>query len=266
MKAPTIKIKLADKNNYGGQRNTKQICYIAIHATANDGDSDEGNAAYFSRPHNPKSSAHYFVDDDSVTQSVPDNYIAYSVGGSKYTDCAKTGGGKLYCKATNANTINIEMCDSQKDGVVMAQDATIERTISLVRWLMDKYNIDIDHVIRHFDVNGKHCPVYLMNWQAWAEFKARILGYQIGRTYKTTKPCYLRVSYGTGSNKVLYEALSQSSQQLRAKCKPFDGYVKFNGTFILTEVKVVGNNIWGRIKSGYWVPLKYKGIDRVRIE
>lgn len=263
MKAPVIKTKLADRNNYGGQRDTKQICYIAIHATANDGDSDEGNAAYFSRPHNPKTSAHLFVDDDSITQSVPDNYTAYSVGGRLWSDCKQTGGGKLYGKATNANTINIEMCDSQKDGVVMAQDATIERTISLVRWLMDKYNIDIDHVIRHFDVNGKHCPAYLMDKQAWAEFQARILGYRIGRTYKTTTACYLRTSPGTGANKVLYKNLSPS---LKAKCSQFGGYAKFCGAFTLTEVQTVGDDIWGRIKSGYWVPLRYKGLSRAKLK
>lgn len=258
-----FKTKLAARENYGNKRKTSDITYIGIHYTANDGDSDEGNANYFASPHNPKSSAHYFVDDDSVTQSVPDNYVAYSVGRSKYTDCAKTGGRKLYGKATNANTINIEMCDSKKDGVVRAQEATIVNTVKLVRRLMDEYHIDIDHVIRHFDVNGKHCPAYLMDEQAWAEFKARIFGYRIGRSYKTVTSCYLRTSPGTGSNKVLYKDVSGS---LKAKCKQFGGYAKFGGVFKLTEVKAVGNDVWGRIKSGYWVPLRYKGIIRAKLK
>lgn len=258
-----IKTKLASGHNYGGKRGTNQIEYIVIHNTANDGDSDEGNANYFASSHNPKASAHYFADDDSITQSVPDDRIAYAVGGKLWSDCKQTGGGKLYGMANNANTINIEMCDSKSDGVIMAQPATITRTIKLVRWLMDKYNIDIDHVIRHFDVNGKHCPSYMMDKQAWAEFKARILGYRIGCTYKTVTSCYLRTSPGTGSNKVLYKELSQS---LRAKCRQFGGYAKFSGAFTLTGVKTVGDDIWGKIKSGYWVPLKYKGLARVRIK
>ena len=258
-----MKTHLAHHSNYGNQRKTSDITYIVIHFTANDGDSDEGNANYFAKPLERKASAHYFVDDDSITQSVPDDYVAYSVGGSRYTDCVKTGGGRLYKIAVNRNTLNIEMCDTVKDGTVKAQEATIVNTILLVRKKMKEYNIDIDHVIRHFDVTGKHCPAYLMDEQEWAKFKARILGYRIGRTYKTVIACYLRTSPGTGSNKVLYKDLSAN---LQAKCKKFGGYAKFSGSFTLTEVKTVGDDIWGKIKSGYWVPLVYKKMKRAKME
>ena len=39
---------------------------------------------------------------------------------------------------------------------------------------MKKYNVPIDNVIRHFDVNGKHCPAPMMNSKVWAAFKARL--------------------------------------------------------------------------------------------
>ena len=260
-----MKKHLAHRSNYGDKRSTSEIRYIVIHFTANDGDHDEGNANYFASPRNPKSSAHYFVDDDSVTQSVPDDYVAYSVGGSKYTDCYKTGGGRLYRIAINQNTLNIEMCDTVKDGTVRAQESTIVNTIELVRKKMKEYNIDIDHVIRHFDVNGKHCPAYLMDEQSWKEFKERIIEYQIGCVYKTTKACYLRTSPGTGSNKVLYKEVSGS---ILTKCKPSGIYIKFNRNmaFTLTDVKAIGNDVWGKIKSGYWIPLKYNGITRAKIK
>lgn len=261
--AYVMKKLLAHRSNYGDKRSTSDIAYIVIHFTANDGDHDEGNANYFASPRNPKASAHYFVDDDSITQSVPDDYVAYSVGGTKYNDCVKNGGGRLYKIATNRNTLNFEMCDSVKDGEIKAQEATIDNTADIVRKKMKQYNIDIDHVIRHFDVTGKHCPAYLMDEQEWAKFKARILGYRIGHTYKTIAACYLRTSPGTGSNKVLYKEVSGN---LQAKCKKFGGYARFRGAFTLTEVKTVGNDIWGKIKSGYWVPLKYKGIERAKLK
>ena len=153
------------------------------------------------------------------------------------------------------------MCDTFKDGTVKAQEATIVNTILLVRKKMKQYNIDIDHVIRHFDVTGKHCPAYMMDEQAWAEFKARILGYQIGRTYKMVIASYLRKSPRTGNNKVRYDSLSSLMQK---KCKRFGGYAKLNGSFTLVEVKAVGNDIWGKTKSGYWVSMKYKGIVRTQ--
>lgn len=157
--AYTFKTNIAKKSNYGGLRDTSTIKYIVIHYTANDGDTDENNGKYFAN-NIVKASAHYFVDDDSVTQSVPDNYIAWSVGGSKYSDCKKTGGGKYYKKATNSNTLNIEICDDIRNGVVYPSAKTIENTLELTRRKMKEYNIPVKNVIRHFDVNGKTCPAY----------------------------------------------------------------------------------------------------------
>jgi N-acetylmuramoyl-L-alanine amidase CwlA len=157
--AYTFKTKIANKNNYGGLRDTSAIKYIVIHYTANDGDTDENNGKYFA-DNIIKASAHYFVDDDSVTQSVPDNYIAWSVGGCKYSNCDKIGGGKYYKKATNSNTLNIEICDDIKNGVVYPSVKTINNVLELTKSKMKKYNIPAKNVIRHFDVNGKICPAY----------------------------------------------------------------------------------------------------------
>jgi N-acetylmuramoyl-L-alanine amidase CwlA len=154
-----LKVRLADKANYGSKRNVANIKYIVIHYTANDGDTDEGNGKYFAN-NVVKASAHFFVDDDSITQSVPDNYVGYSVGGNKYADCPQTGGGKFYKKCTNSNSISIEICDDVKNGTVYPSAKTIANALELTKDLMEKYNIPQDRVIRHFDVNGKKCPAY----------------------------------------------------------------------------------------------------------
>lgn len=153
--AYTLKKNLANKKNYGNKRNTSSIKYIVIHFTANDGDTDENNGKYF---HNNvvKTSAHYFVDSDSVTQSVPDNYVAYSVGGTKYNN----GGGKHYGKCTNSNSLSIELCDDVKNKKIYPSTKTIANAIELTKTLMKKYGIKADHVIRHYDVTGKSCPAY----------------------------------------------------------------------------------------------------------
>ena len=121
-----------------------------------------------------KASAHYFVDDDSITRSVPDNYVAYSVGGSLWSDVGKTGGGKFYQRVNNDNSISIEMCDTQRNGKYDLSAKTRKNTIDLVIKLMAEYKIDLDHVVRHFDVNGKHCPVYFMDDAEWNKFKGEI--------------------------------------------------------------------------------------------
>ena len=170
-----FKTRIANKSNYGSQRTLSKIKYIVIHYTANDGDSDEGNGNYFAN-HIVEASAHYFVDGDSITQSVPDDYVAWSVGGNKYSDCNKTGGGKLYGQCTNANSISIELCDEVRNGVSDFTASTIENAIELIKMLMSKYNVDINRVIRHFDVVGKPCPKPYVDNAKWKEFKNLITG------------------------------------------------------------------------------------------
>lgn len=183
-----IKTNLANKGNYGSTRSTSNIKYIVIHYTGNDGDTDENNGKYF-KNNIVKASANYFVDSDSITQSVPDNYVAWSVGGSKYSDCDKTGGGKYYGKCTNSNSISIELCDDVKNGVVYPSAKTIQNAIELTKMLMNKYNIPQANVIRHFDVTGKKCPAYWVDDAKWkSEFWNKLGNTTISKVdkYKAT--------------------------------------------------------------------------------
>ena len=163
--------------NYGNARALNTIKYIVIHYTANDGDTALSNAKYFARG-NRGASAHYFIDSNNIVQSVEDNYVAWSVGGSKYSDCSKTGGGKFYSKCTNSNSLSIEICDDIKNNAIYPTEATINNVVDLVRTLMKKYNVSIDNVIRHFDVTGKKCPMYWCGDSQknakWQEFKSRL--------------------------------------------------------------------------------------------
>ena len=169
----TIKEQLANSGNYGGSRNASQIRYLVYHYTGNDGDRAANNAKYFQN-NIVKASAHYFVDDTTVWRSVPDLKVAWSVGGSKYANADKTGGGTMYDIITNTNSISIEMCDTIRNGVYQASESTLVNAAELGRELMEKYGIPIENVYRHFDVTGKHCPSYLVNAQKWAEFKKRL--------------------------------------------------------------------------------------------
>lgn len=151
----TIKEDLAYRKNYSNKRELSQIKYIVIHYTANDGDTDENNGNYFDDKY-IGASAHYFVDSDSATRSVPDDYTAYHCGGGRQ---GSTGGSYLG-KCTNTNSIGIEICDDVKNGVIYPSDKTIENVIELTEYLMKKYDVPKSRVIRHYDVTGKKCPAY----------------------------------------------------------------------------------------------------------
>ena len=185
-----LKKQIANKGNYGAYRAISKIKYIVIHYTANDGDTDENNGKFFAN-NIVQASAHYFVDDDSVTQSVPDDYAAWAVGGGKYNDCNITGGGTLHGKVTNTNSISIEICDDVKNGVVYPSAKTIENAVAFTKELMKKYNIPKENVIRHFDVNGKRCPAYWCgtaekNAKWLSEFKNKLDGQTTSTTSKNT--------------------------------------------------------------------------------
>ena len=149
----------ANAGNVGGTRAASGIRYIVIHYTGNDGDTAMNNAKYYAG-NVVKTSAHYFVDEKEIVRSVDDLRIAWAVGGNKYPSCAQTGGGTMYGKCKNANSISIELCDEKKNGVYAPGAKTVAQALELTKALMKKYNIPVSNVIRHFDVTGKLCPAY----------------------------------------------------------------------------------------------------------
>lgn len=152
--------KLANSRNYGKSRSTSSIKYLLYHYTGNSTDKAASNANYFAN-NIVKASAHYFVDETNVYQSVPDNYVAWAVGGRKYPDCSSTGGGKMHGIITNSNSISIEMCST--NGAI--SEETLINAVALGKLIMSKYGIKISNVYRHFDVTGKQCP----GWKGWID-------------------------------------------------------------------------------------------------
>ena len=113
-----------------------------------------------------KSSAHYFVDENEIWQCVDDSNIAWHVGGAKeyFNDCR------------NQNSIGVEMCCKKDEGgELYIDEQTIANTIELVRYLMEKYGIDSDHVVRHYDVTRKLCPAPLVDENLWSDFKKKLI-------------------------------------------------------------------------------------------
>ena len=164
-----INVLTANRKNYGGQR--KQIKYIVVHYTANKNDTARGNATYFQN-RIVEASAHFFVDENEIWQSVPDNYEAWAVGG-------KNNRGRYYGKCTNNNSISVELCNS----VDFVPEKTADLARQLIKNLMKKYNVPVSRVIRHYDVTGKICPKPLVDDGAWQNFKGGLVEVR----YKTIK-------------------------------------------------------------------------------
>ena len=157
-----INFKLSNSGNYQKGR-SKAINYLVIHYTGNKGDTANNNAVYFAREDVSKS-AHYFVDENEVWQSVPDTDTAWHCGAKTYK----------HKSCRNANSLGIEICMNDKDDNIRLK--SIENAIKLTKMLMQKYNISIDNVIRHYDVTGKDCPRPMVeNEDLWTSFKQSLL-------------------------------------------------------------------------------------------
>ena len=171
-----INFKQCNSGNYQDGR-SKDIEYIVIHYTSNEGDTAQNNAVYFSRQKlNPPASAHYFVDENEIWQSVLDTDTAWHCGAKTYRH--------KYCR--NDNSLGIEICMNDKNGNIRLK--SIANAIKLTKMLMQKYNISIDNVIRHYDVTGKDCPRPMVEDEnLWTSFKQSLLQEENMKTYKWLK-------------------------------------------------------------------------------
>ena len=144
------------------------ILFIVIHFTGNNGDTALNNCNYFSGA-NRGASANYFIGDDGIYQSVADKWAAWAVGG---TNTYK----HRYCR--NMNSISIEMCSRiGADGKYYIDDVVVEQTIKLTKYLMNKYNVPVENVLRHYDVWDKKCPEpFVRQPELWENFKKRLTG------------------------------------------------------------------------------------------
>ncbi len=155
----------------------RPVEYIAIHYTAGS-TSREGSAfntknVFLSRP----ASADFVVDDAQIVQVNPDlrNYYCWAVGDKKN---AYSGGGRLYGIATNRNTVSIEICSNLRKGASAAYannggwyftEASIVNAVELVRYLMRRFGIPKQKVVRHYDISGKLCPG-ILGWNDAPEY------------------------------------------------------------------------------------------------
>ena len=154
-----------DPSNYRAGR-TQPVRYIVMHYTANNGDTAKNNCDYYHRVGGLQASAHYFVDEHGAMQSVLECDTAWHCGARAY----------WHPECRNANSIGIEMCSRKRaDGSYYIKPETVVNAAALAREIMQRYGIDTDHVLRHYDVTGKRCPMPWVNDPAqWTAFLAML--------------------------------------------------------------------------------------------
>lgn len=163
---PYFQFKECNPSNfmYGRTKNgvKHKIQWIVIHFTAGKGDTAKNNADYFARCSGLNASAHFFVDENEIWQTVSLANTAWHCGSET---------GYYYNSCRNVNSIGIEMCSDWKNGEYVITMETQKRTVKLVQWLMEQYGIDINHVSMHYSVTRKYCPEpFVRHYEQWTNF------------------------------------------------------------------------------------------------
>lgn len=143
--------------------NRSKIDWIILHYVGAVSTA-KNNAEYFYDKYRG-ASAHYFVDDKEIWQVVEDNDASWAIGADKY-----------YTDARNSNSISVEMCCyTMTNGNINVAKEVEEKAVELVKMLMKKYNIDVNHVIRHYDATRKNCPApFVKDAERWDNFKKKL--------------------------------------------------------------------------------------------
>jgi len=142
---------------------------VVAHWTANRarGADARANRNYFNTT-TRYASAHYIIDDRSTIQCMPDNEVAYHVGGRFY----KPTGEAIREDGLTPNyfLIGFEMCVNE-DG---DWDKTYARSVKLAQFLLNKYNFTVNELYRHYDITGKLCPDMMVEESKWQAFRSDV--------------------------------------------------------------------------------------------
>lgn len=230
-----INRKISVINFYDSNRSKSQIKWIILHYVGAVSTA-KNNADYFYNTFRG-ASAHYFVDEKEIWQVVEDSDSAWAIGADKY-----------YTDARNTNSISIEMCCYKNSkGKLDIKEEVVNKAIELTKYLMKKYDIDVEHVIRHYDATRKVCPAPFVNDESrWQDFKKALGG---SSTSSSTS--------SSNSEKVIatVKVIADVGLNCRKKATTSSDIVKafVKGTS-LKIYEISGN--WGRTNDG-WVCLDY---------
>ena len=160
---PELEVDLLPINKYSRPgTELKEVKGIVVHYTANPGTTAQQNRDYFeslAETHETSASSHFVIGlKGEIVQCIPCSEVSYA------------------SNDRNKDTISIECCIEDETGKF--NDATYQSLVKLVTWLMGRYTLGVDDVIRHYDVTGKNCPKYFVeNPAAWEQFKQDLADY-----------------------------------------------------------------------------------------
>lgn len=159
MLAPVVKSGARSGKNRAG------FAGVTIHNTGNTGKGAgaANHGAYLQgNGKNKQASWHYAVDGNLITQSIPENEVAWHAG---------DGGGK-----GNMQTVAIEICMNPECNLRMATDNAAELTAYILKRNGISKAQARKYVYQHNNWSGKNCPQLIRGGvpYGWEEFLRKV--------------------------------------------------------------------------------------------
>ena len=224
----------------------KSVKKVVLHYVGNPKSSAMANRNYFENQKNGGRyvSSHYIVGlSGEILRCVPENEVAY---------CSNSA---------NSYSISIECCHPDATGKFT--DATTDSAAELCAYLLKKYGLSVNDLIRHYDVTGKQCPLWFVptKYQSadvanarWAGFKALV-----SQKMECNVPTKQEASFKV---RILDNALNV--RKAAGVGNPIVGVIHKGEVYTIVEVKSVGSAEWGKLKSGLgWVNIGAKYVKRL---
>lgn len=160
VKAPEwVDVNLLTPNPFSRpEKPLTQVNGIVVHYVANPCSTARENRNYFENLKkqtgtNPTSVSSHFVIglEGEAVQCIPMNEVAYASNNR------------------NSDTISIECCHPDETGKFY--DSTYESLVNLCAYLCRQFDLKPETIIRHYDVTGKICPKYFVDYpEEWDRF------------------------------------------------------------------------------------------------
>lgn len=160
---PPLDVELLEVNEYSRPGLAlESVQGIVVHYTANPGTTARQNRDYFqglAQSKKTHASSHFIIGlDGEIVQCIPCDERAYASNNR------------------NSDTIAIECCIADDSGKF--NENTYQSLVNLTAWLMGRYDLSVEDVIRHYDVTGKACPKYFVEQpREWERFHRDIRTY-----------------------------------------------------------------------------------------
>lgn len=229
----------------------KNVTKIAVHYVGNPNTSAAANRNYFENQKNGGRyvSSHFIVGlQGEIIQCIPLDEISYCTN------------------QANSYSVSVECCHPDSAGKFT--EKTEQSLAELCAYLLKKFGLDADDIIRHYDVTGKQCPLYWSptKYQSaevangrFAEFKEkvrRLAGTPVDGNSEKIGGTDFRV-------RVLDESLN--IRKYPSLTAPVVGKITDKGVYTIIAEEQGGSVLWGRLKSGAgWISLGSKYVQKIK--